>query len=372
MFYFDNAASTKVLEEAAKKALDVMLNFYANPSSLHKFGLQSEEILRSCKKTLANIFKRKEEEFIFTSGATESINLAILGSCKKNNKRRKIITSTVEHKATENCLKNLEQKGFEIIKIPPKKNKFITKDFVEAADEKTLMISIMHVNNENGLILPIEQISEKIKEKDEKILVHIDAAQSFLKIPISLKNIDLVSSSGHKINAPKGIGVLFIKNGINISPICFGGGQENGIRPGTQATALIKALEIAIKYHAKNWNKTLIHYENLKQTLIDNLKEIKKIHFNFNDECVPYIVNISIEKLKSQIILQFLEEKGFFISSKAACSKNKKNTTLLNLGYPQNIAESAIRISFGIDSKIDDVIKLAQTIKSLIYKLYDK
>lgn len=365
MYYFDNAASTKVLDDAAKAALDVMLNFYANPSSIHRFGLETEEIISSCKKTLSYIFNRKKEEFIFTSGATESINLAILGICKKNNKRRKIITSSVEHKATKNCLKHLEQKGYEIVEINTKNNRFYAKDFVDAADENTLIISIMHVNNENGLILPIEEIAEKIKEKDKNIIVHIDAAQSFLKIPISLKNIDLLSACGHKINAPKGIGFLFINREISISSIMFGGEQENKIRPGTQATALIRAFEVAIKHHFKNQSKHLIQYENLKKTLLENLKNSEGIHFNFNDECVPYIVNISIEKFRSQVVLQFLEEKGFFVSSGAACSKNRKNKVLLALGYPQNIADSAIRISFGIDSKIEDIIKLAETIQLL-------
>lgn len=370
MIYLDNAASTKVFKEAAEAALNVMLNYYANPSSIHGFGLKCEEILNSCRKTLAEIFSKNKEKFFFTHSATHSTNAALLGAAKKfKNSKSKIITSNVEHAATNNCLEFLKSSGFEIVKISPKNKKFSAQDFVEAIDNNTFLVSLMHVNNENGLILPIEEIASKIKEKDEKILIHIDAAQSFLKIPLSLNNIDFCSFSGHKINAPKGIGVLYVKNLNTLKPIMFGGGQEKNLFPGTQATALVKALEIAIKKNINNKEKMLNHYKLLKETLIENLKNCENINFNFNEFCVPYIVNISVKNISSQLLLQYLENEGFIVSAGAACSKNYKNTTISNLGFSKEIANSAVRISFGRENTAEEIIKLSKTIKLASKKL---
>ncbi len=229
-------------------------------------------------------------------------------------------------------------------------------------DEDCFLVSIMHVNNENGLLLPVEEIAKQIKLKNKNILIHVDAAQSFCKIPINLKNIDFLSASGHKINAPKGIGILFIKSGVKILPLTFGGGQESGIRPGTQATALVKALEIAATEHYYNLNKNMNHYKALKKSLICKLKDSENIIFNFNNMCVPYIVNISLKGIKSQVLMQFLQEKGFLVSSGAACSKHYKNNTILNLGYSKNIMDSAIRISFGPTNNTTEIEKLCENI----------
>ena len=362
MEYFDNAASTKVLEDAAKAALDVMVNRYGNASSLHSLGLESNEILSSCRKEIAKFYLRKANEIIFTSGATESSNIAIFGAVKRNRKKKKIITSSVEHKATENCLNHLEQKGYEIVRIKPRENIFYAKDFIDCVDENTLMISIMHVNNENGLILPVEDIARMAKAINEEILVHVDAAQSFLKLPLNLNNIDLLSASGHKVNAPKGIGFLFAKEGAKISPISYGGGQEFSLRPGTQATALIKALEVAVKYHVEERDQLEKKYKELKEIFVESLKKNERIFFNFNENCIPSIVNISVKGIRSQVFLQALEEKGFLVSSGAACSKNKDNKTLINLGYSKERADTAIRISFGVETTKDSVLGLIDAI----------
>ncbi len=318
MYYFDNAASSKVLENSAKAALEVMTKYFANPSSLHSFGLKSEKILNSCRRTIAEILSRDETEIIFTSGATESINLAILGTAKKNKQKKTIITSSVEHTSTNQCLKFLEDQNYNIIKINPVNHNFSSESFVDAITTDCFLVSVMHVNNENGLILPVEDIAKKVKNKDKNIVVHVDAAQSFMKLPIDLTNIDLLSVSGHKIGAPAGIGSLFVKKQVKISPIFFGAEQENNLRPGTQATPLVKAFEAAISYISQNKESFLKHYNSLKQTLISKVQNIKNIHFNFNENSVPYIVNLSLVNIKSQIVLQYLEEKGFIVSSGAA------------------------------------------------------
>ena len=362
MVYLDNAASTKVSKKAANGALYCMLNAYANPSSLHDFGLKSETILNNSRNSIAKILGCKKEEIYFTSGATESINIALIGAARKFKFKRNILTSAVEHSATKNCLEYIKNLGCSITTIYPKDKIYTPKLFVNAIKEDCFLVSIMHVNNENGLLLPVEEIAAQIKSKNENILIHVDAAQSFCKTPINLKNIDLLSASGHKINAPKGVGILFIKSGVKILPLTFGGGQEGGMRPGTQATALIRALEIAAKENYCNLNKNMDHYKTLKETLIYKLKDCEDIIFNFNNMCMPYIVNISLKGIKSQVLMQFLQEKGFLVSSGAACSKHYKNDTLLNLGYGRNVMDSAIRISFGPTNSIIDIENLCENI----------
>lgn len=362
MFYFDNAASTKVLASAARAAFKVMNYFYANPSSVSEFGLKAEKIINSCRKTLADFFLKTPDEFYFTSGATESINLALMGVSKKQRFKKNIITSSTEHKATKECLLNLKQNGFNIIEIKPKNQTFNYKDFVDAVDENCFLVSLIHVNNENGLKMPIEQISKKIKEKNKDVLIHLDAAQSFLKIPINLNNVDLLSFSAHKVFGPKGVGGLYVKKGVKILPLMFGGGQEKNLRPGTQATELIAAFEVAINQQKNNLTKNYNKYLKLKDAMLFILKKNKNIFFNFNNECVPYILNISVKGIKSQIILQYLEKKGFVVSSGAACSKNYNNKTLMDLGYSKANLNSAIRISFGLENKLKDAINLAKEI----------
>ena len=210
----------------------------------------------------------------------------------------------------------------------------------------------------------MEEIAKKVKEKNKKVLVHVDAAQSFLKIPLNLENIDLCSFSAHKINGPKGIGALYINKNAKIKPLMFGGNQEKGMRSGTQATALISAFEVAVKENFLNMEKNFKHYVNLKETLVQRLKKVNGLNFNFTEKCVPYIVNISLKGVKSQVLMQFLEEKGFFVSSGAACSKNFKNETILNLNYAKTVADSAIRISFGVFNTELEVKSLAEAISA--------
>lgn len=376
LYYFDNAASTKVFKEAAQAALKVMTCYFANASSIHGFGLKSEKILNSCRDVIAKCLKCSSDEVIFTSGATESINLAIIGAAKKEKKRKKIITSSIEHSSTKNCLKHLKEKGYFVCEVAARNGRFFAEDFLKLVDEDCFLVSVMHVNNENGLILPVEEIAKKVKQKNSNVLVHVDAAQSFLKLPINLENIDCLSFSGHKFNAPKGVGCLIKKTNAKISPIFFGGGQEFGLRPGTQATALIAALDVAINKNLEQMEFNSGHYLKLKDVLIDRLKNNSNISYNFNECCAAYIVNVSVRGIKSQVLLQFLEKEGFIVSSGAACSKNKKNVVLQNLGYSEDVANSAIRISFSKENDEKSVCLLAENIllaeKTLIKKTNPK
>lgn len=367
MYYFDNASTTKVLKPAADAALKCMTENYGNPSSLHKMGVKAEEVLNSSRKLISNVFNCKDEEIIFTSCATESTNIAILGAA--NSKKRtgnKIVTTTIEHAATAQCINHLENKGFEIIKISPKNGKYYAEDIVNAIDDNTILISVIHVNNENGLILPIEEIAKQAKNKNPNILIHVDAVQSFCKIPINMNKVpvDLASVSGHKINTPKGIGALFMRKGVKIQRHSFGGLQENNIRPGTEALPSIAAFGVAAKINFENMNKSIEHYKLLKKHLLKRIKNNSEILLNSSDDCAPYIVNMSIKGIRSEIMLHFLEEKGFCVSSGSACSKSKKSGVLQNMGYSKKREDWAIRISFSTENTTNQIDMLIEAIES--------
>lgn len=367
MYYFDNASTTKVLQPAANAAIKCMIETYGNPSSLHRMGLEAEEILNCSRKSISNVFNCKDEEIIFTSCATESTNIAILGAAySKRRVGNRIITTTIEHAATAQCMNHLENKGFEIIRISPRNGKYHVEDIVNAIDDKTILISVMHVNNENGLILPIEEIAKEAKKKNPNIIVHIDAVQSFCKIPINTNKIpiDLASVSGHKINAPKGIGALYMRKGIKIQRHSFGGPQENDFRPGTEALPSIAAFGIAAKINFENMNKSIKHYTILKKHLLEKIKNNSEILLNSSDNCAPYIVNISIKGIRSEIMLHFLEEKGFCVSSGSACSKSKKSGVLQNMGYSKQREDCAIRISFSRENTTDEIDLLVDAIEA--------
>lgn len=367
MYYFDNASTTKVLKLAADAALKCMTETYGNPSSLHKMGIEAEDTLISSRKLIANVFNCKDEEIIFTSCATESSNIAILGAANSKKKvGNKIITTTIEHAATAQCINHLENNGFEIVRISPKNGKYYAEDIVNAIDNRTILISIMHVNNENGLILPIEEIAKQAKHKNPNIIIHVDAVQSFCKIPINTNKIpiDLASVSGHKINAPKGVGALFMRKGIKIQRHSFGGPQENNLRPGTEPLPLIAAFGVAAKINFKNMNQSIEHYTLLKNYLLERIKNNPEILLNSSDNCVPYIVNISIKGIRSEIMLHFLEEKGFCVSSGSACSKSKKSGILQSMGYSKQREDCAIRISFSTKNTINQVDMLIDVIEA--------
>ncbi|MDE5853374.1 MAG: cysteine desulfurase [Oscillospiraceae bacterium] len=365
MYYFDNAATTKVLKEVADEARDCMLNLYGNPSSLHKLGLEAENKMTASRKTIADVFGCKEKEIIFTSGATESTNIAIFGAAKKGKRKgNKIITTEIEHASVKHCIDELENMGFCIVRIKSRDGRYYAEDIIDAVDEDTILVSVMHVNNENGLILPIEKIATGVKNKNNDVVVHVDGVQSFCKLPMDLSKskIDLMSVSGHKINAPKGIGALYIRDGVKIPPHSFGGDHELGIRPGTEALPLIAAFASAAKINMTNMQKSIEHYKELKSHLLSRIKDNDEIKLNSKEDSVPYIVNISIEGIGSEIMLHFLESKGFCVSSGSACSKSKKSGVLPHMGYSRERELTAIRISFSTENSKEQLDMLIDAI----------
>ncbi|MEG1996526.1 MAG: cysteine desulfurase family protein [Oscillospiraceae bacterium] len=372
--YLDNSATTMLCKEALNKTVDVLENHYGNPSSLHKKGFEAEKIVLEAKKNIAAGLGCETDEIIFTSGATEANNLAVIGIANALKRRgNKIITTAIEHPSVLEAMKKLEQQGFEVCYVTPNKNGEITKeDILKLVDENTLLISMMLVNNETGLLLPVFDIAKSAKEVNPNVKIHIDAVQGFLKIPFKINKtqVDLLTISGHKIYAPKGIGVLYIKKGTRLLPQIFGGGQQNGIRPGTEPTALIAGLGAAVLANMQLIDDNFKKFLFLKEYFLDELSNIEQIKINSTDKCVPYIINISVGQIRSEVLLHFLEQLNIFVSSGSACSKGKKSHVLTAMGLENNRIDSAIRISFSNKTTTQELKTLVDALKLALTTLH--
>lgn len=365
--YLDNSATTKTCKEAIEAAAFAMESEYGNPSSLHRRGFEAEKLIDEAKKQIAVLVSCDKGEVYFTSGATESNNLAIIGRALAENRRgNKIVTTAVEHPSVMEACSFLEKRGFEIVKISPDENGKINPiDFYNAVDEKTILVSAMYVNNETGYILPVYDIAKAVKRKNPNVCFHVDAVQGFLKLPIKLKNsgIDLMSISGHKVYAPKGIGAIYIKKGTRLKPTLFGGHQQGGVRPGTESVPLISAFSASIAKNAPMMEKNLQHYKKLRGRLLEKLKEIEDVTVLSDEKCAPYIVSISVKGIRSEIMLHFLEQFEIYVSSGSACSKGGHSYVLSAFGVPQSVADEAVRISFSMETTEEMIDALAEKIK---------
>ncbi len=365
MIYLDNAATTKVCKEAAEAALFAMTERFGNPSSLHRLGIDAEELLNFSKQTVAAALGGVSSEIIFTSGATESNNLALFGLSETYGRRKKrIVTTAIEHPSVAEAAKKLSSKGFEVIFVKPDENGEITEDaLISAVDENTCLISAMLVNNETGYILPIERAFSRIKKLHPDCMTHCDCVQGFMKLPIKAKTLcaDAISLSGHKIHAPKGVGALWIKKGVRIAPTVFGGGQQNGVRSGTEAVPLIYAFAKAVEAQSKSIYERLEYIKGLKTLAVERLCEAGA-KINSPESASPYIISASALGLKSETLLHFLESKGIFVSSGSACSRGKKSAVLEAFGYGPEVADATIRISLCAENTKEDIISLAEAL----------
>lgn len=366
MHYFDNAATTKVDEAIAKQALLCMTHDFGNPSSFHKLGVAAQQKLTNSRKSLAKAFGCKEDEVIFTSGATESTNIALFGAtCALEKRGNKIITTSIEHASVKNVMDELERKGFEVVRIKPRNGKYYAKDFIDATDDNTILVSVMHVNNLTGLVLPVAEIAKGVKQKSRNVVVHVDGVQSFCKLPfkVSRTDIDMMSVSGHKIYAPKGVGALYIKKGTKIKKHCYGGSHENDLRPGTEAVPLICAMGASVARLNQDVDKNLEHYYKLNALLKEELENTDDIRILESEDNAPYIICIAAKGVKSEIMLHFLGEKNFYVASGSACSKGKKTGIIGELFEDDKLEDFIIRISFGKDNTEDEVKGLACAVK---------
>lgn len=372
--YLDNSATTRVSEAAAQKATKLMRENFGNPSSLHSFGFEAEKELISARQLVAEAIGAKENEIFFTSGGTEANNLALMGAVEAMKRRgNKIVTTAIEHHSVLDTAKQLEAMGFEVEFVYPKdKNGFDIKDFESAIDDKTILVSVMMTNNETGLMLPVSKIPAIIKRKASPALFHIDAVQGFGKENINVSSLkcDLMSLSAHKIHGPKGVGALYVRKGVRILPRTFGGKQENKIRPGTEALPLIGALGVAVSEInvQKNREKAL----ELNTYLRQKLTAFDDIIINSPDEASPYILNFSAMGIRSETMLHHLSGFGVYVSSGSACSKGGKSHVLSALKLNDDLADSAIRVSFSKESTKEDVDALLEALEAGLNTLQRK
>ncbi len=351
MIYFDNAATTKVSESSAKKAFEVMTEYYGNPSSVHDFGYEAEKLLKASRKTILTKLGScdRNDEFVFTSGGTEANNLAIFGTLGAHKHSGKtVFFSDSEHASVYNISKELTKSGYNVKYIPTAGGKLDLEYCKNNFSKDTVLISCMHTNNETGAIYDIKALDSLRKQLCPGAVLHTDAVQAFCKTEkaLCLCGADLISVSGHKIHAPKGIGGLFIKAGVRISPLLFGGGQEKDIRPGTESLPCIAAFAQAVSENdeKKNLRKVNDLYEYLSSSLSKKLPQVK---INIPEAHTPYVLSITLPSIKSEVMLRFLSAKEIYISAGSACSsKHRENRVLSAFGLDQKSADYTVRISF--------------------------
>ena len=359
--YLDNSATTCVYQETADLVCDLMVNHYGNPSAMHQKGVEAEQYIRTAQETLAKILKVKEKEIFFTSGGTESDNWALVGTAMANKRTgNHIITSAIEHPAVSAPLAFLEEQGFRITRLPVNKEGLVdVNELEEAITPETILVSIMYVNNEIGSVEPIGEIGRRIKAKNPKTYFHVDAIQAFGKYRIYPKRmgIDMLSVSGHKIHAPKGIGALYLSDRLvqAFRPPYLGGEQERGLRPGTENLPYAMGLAAAATRLAKTMKSRDTAMKALNQRLRDGLKAFPEVELNSPENAVPEVLNFSENCIKSETMLAWLAEAQIYVSSASACGRGQPSHTLAAMGKDPLAIDTAIRVSFCGDNTPEDV-----------------
>ncbi len=365
--YLDNSATTPVLPEAAAEALRLMTDCWGNPSSLHSRGFWAKKELDAARATVARRLGAAPEEIIFTSGGTEANNMALLGAAAARRRLgNKIVTTAVEHDSVLQASKELEAQGFQVVRIPPDKAGLVRPQDLEAAiDESTILVSLMLVNNETGTLLPVREAAQLIKRGRAPALLHTDCVQAFCKMDFTPQKLgaDLCTVSAHKIHGPKGVGALYVKRGTRILPRVFGGGQERGLRSGTESLPLIGAFAKAVELSPRP-AALLPSMRTLRETLLTLLGDIPEIVVNSPEEGLPYILNLSAVGVRAETMLHFLAQRGISVSSGSACGKGAPSHVLAAMGLPKERAASALRVSLSRFTTEEDLTALAQGLRA--------
>lgn len=364
--YLDNSSTTKVCMPAAQKVMELMTTVYGNPSSLHTMGFSAEKEMSKARIAIAQYLGVKDNEITFTSGGTEANNLAVFGAvAAKKRCGNKIITTAIEHPSVLSCMKQLEKDGFEIVYLQPGAEGNITPEQIqEAIDDKTIFVSMMLVNNEVGSILPVEAAAKTIVRKKSPAILHVDAVQAFGKMVIKPKKlgIHLLTISGHKIHGPKGIGALYIASGVRIQPRTFGGGQEKGLRPGTEALPLIGGLGEAV-LQLPNISEETKRIQALNNYCKTKLQTLEGVVINSPEDGLPYVLNFSTCSVRSETLLHFLASKNIFVSSGSACSKGKQSHVLTAMGLNRSRVQTAVRVSFSRETTQQEIDIFIEAVK---------
>ena len=372
--YFDNSASTRVLDSVKDIVVKTMTEDYGNAAAKHRKGMEAERYIREARRIIAGTLKAAEKEILFTSGGSESNNMALIGTALANQRAgRHIISTAVEHPSVYNPLTYLEELGFEITFLPVDHNGHISlQQLEEAIRPDTILVSVMYVNNEVGAVEPIEEISRIIKAKNPSVMFHVDAIQAYGKYVIRPKKqgIDLLSVSGHKIHGPKGVGFLYIRSGVKIKPLIYGGGQQNNLRSGTENVPGAAGLGVAAKEMYTDHEEKIRRLTELKDYMTDRLGEIEGTLVNSKKgtESAPQIVSVSFEGVRSEVLLHALEDKEIYVSSGSACSSHHPGIsgTLKGIGLAQKYLDATIRISFGIFNTKEEIDYCIDTLKELL------
>ena len=347
--YLDNSATTAVTPEVATLAARIMTEQYGNPSSLHRRGFWAERALTEARGQVAAVLRCHPEEIVFTSGGTESNNLALLGAARAARRRgNRIVTTAVEHHSVLAVCRQLESEGFEVTYVSPDAGGVITPEsFAAACDEKTVLASCMMVNSETGALHDIPAIAAACRRKNPGILFHADCVQAFgrLEIAPARWGVQLVSVSGHKIHAPKGVGALYVAKGVRLLPPLYGSGQERGLRPGTENLPGICAMGLAAERMNARRAENAAHFTALRQKLITNLSQSPAVCINSPEAAAPYIINLSVEGIRSEIMIHYLEQFEIYVSSGSACAKGERSHVLTAMGLPEDRIDSALRVS---------------------------
>ena len=371
LIYLDNAATTKTSPEVVEAMLPYFTEHYGNPSSIYSFAAANKEVISKQRETIAGVIGAKENEIYFTAGGTEADNWALTATAEAYGAKGKhIITTKVEHASVYEPMYHLEEEGYEVTYLDVDSEGIVDLDQLEESiREDTILVSCMMVNNEIGAIEPIEEIAKIIKAKNPNTIFHVDAIQAYGKLPIVPKNmgIDLLSTSGHKIHGPKGIGFLYIKEGTKISPIIFGGGQQKGMRSGTENVPGIVGLAVACeKMIGKNYENAE-KIREVKEYFQERIKEIEDIKDNSGK--APHVASISFKKLRSEVLLHALEDREIYVSSGSACSSNKKQAvsgTLNAIALSDEFKDGTLRFSFSIENTKEEVDETIKALKELV------
>ncbi len=381
--YMDNSATTRCFPEVAEKMADIMCNDFGNPSSAHHCGVAAEAHIKKAKEILSAILRCKNDELYFTSGGTESDNLAIIGTARANKRAgRHIITTVIEHPAVLRTMEQLQEEGFDITYLPVDKDGRVSVESVEnAITEETILVSMMHTNNEIGSLQPVNETGALLKHKFPKVLFHVDAVQGFGKARIYPKEagIDLLSVSAHKIHGPKGMGLLYIANGTKINPIIYGGGQQNGLRSGTENVPGIAGLAMAAQMLYSELETELDRLYTIKERFISGLKELPDVKINGVPgedaaairKSAPHIVSASFGGVRAEVLLHALEERDIFVSAGSACATHKPepSRTLQAIGLKKELLEGTLRFSFSTFTKETEPEEVLKALAEILPEL---
>ncbi|HJB07073.1 MAG TPA: cysteine desulfurase [Candidatus Enterocloster faecavium] len=372
--YFDNSATTKVFDCVRDIVVKTMTEDYANPSAKHKKGMEAEQYIRRAAAQIAKTLKVQEKEILFTSGGTESNNMALIGTAMANQRAGKhLITTRIEHASVYNPMAWLEQQGFEVTYLGvDEKGHISLEELREAVRPDTILVSVMHVNNEIGAIEPVEEIGAMLHAMNPSILFHVDAIQSYGKLQIRPKkaHIDLLSASGHKIHGPKGVGFLYIDQRVKIHPLIYGGGQQRDLRSGTENVPGIAGMGAAAEEIYRDHEEKMERLTGLKDYFISRMGEIPEAVVNSlpGKEGAPQIVSVSFSGVRSEVLLHALEDRGIYVSSGSACSSNHPaiSGTLKAVGVKRELLDSTLRFSFGMFNTREEADYTIEVLKELL------